>query len=192
MVSIFCRVPPFSTYFDVIFFVLKRTQLNSRIRSGKWRNPALNVAIKGRILSMTQEFGDSLRFHRRQGHDPSYGGQLTQSRLGELLGQRLGVDGGYSGATISDWERNERQIHKDDRRVLVALIQVLHECGGLQTPEQAQALLRAGNYSSLDEDELQLCFPQPANTPDRPGACTFPTSQPVTDSPPFLQPPTHD
>ena len=106
-----------------------------------------------------QSFGAILRLYRRQCQDPLRGGPLTQVRLGELLGHYLG-DLGYSGAAVSDWERNKSKISEDDRLVLVSLIRVLYEYGGLKTPEEADELLFAGNYRALNAAERQQLFPE--------------------------------
>src|SRR5215208_1920685 len=95
------------------------------------------------------EFGKQLRKFRHQCSDPkSPHGKLTQEKFGELVGGDLGIS--YSGAAISDWERGKSRIHADDRLVLIALINILHECEGLKTAEQANRLLEAGNYRALD------------------------------------------
>jgi hypothetical protein len=62
---------------------------------------------------------------------------------------------GYSGAAVSDWERGKSKINADERLVLVTMIKVLHDHGGLQTVELANLLLEAGNYRALDEDEAR-------------------------------------
>ncbi|MFO7678530.1 MAG: NACHT domain-containing protein [Chloroflexota bacterium] len=103
-------------------------------------------------------FGQQLRTYRRQCQDPLRGGALTQVRLGELLGDELG-DMGYSGAAISDWERDQSKINADDRLVLVSLIAVLHRGGGLPTLAEANQFLRAGNYRALDDQEQCQIFP---------------------------------
>ena len=77
-------------------------------------------------------FGELLRFHRRQSRDPDRGGMLTQARFGELIGLELG-DAGYAGAAVSYWEQDKTKINEDDRLVLVSLISVLHQCGGLSS-----------------------------------------------------------
>lgn len=111
-------------------------------------------------------FGQMLRVHRRQCHDELRGGLLTQERLGEQLGYELG-DTGYSGAAVSDWERDKSSIDKDDRLVLVGLVSLLHRQGGLNRLDEADALLSAGNYRPLDHAERQRAFPDwvaPAET----------------------------
>lgn len=126
------------------------------------------------MSSPANGFGPLLRYHRRQCRDPLRGGPLTQARLGELLGDYLG-DAGYSGAAVSDWERGKSKIGEDDRLVLVSLIRALYQCGGLSTVDQADALLRAGNYRDLDRSEARAIFgddvaaqksqPTPVETP---------------------------
>jgi hypothetical protein len=103
-------------------------------------------------------FGQLLRLHRRRCNDPVRGGQLTQERLGELLGETLG-DAGYSGAAVSEWERNKSKIDEDNRTVLVGLVGTLQRYGGLESAAEADALLQAGNYRALNEDELKQLFP---------------------------------
>ena len=65
-----------------------------------------------------QTFGHLLRIYRRRCADPLRGGLLTQERLGELIGAEIG-DVGYSGAAVSDWERDKSKINADDRLVRV-------------------------------------------------------------------------
>ena len=61
-------------------------------------------------------FGELLRYYRERCADPALNrGRLTQARLGELVGKELGLDGGYSGAAVSEWERGKSKIDADDR-----------------------------------------------------------------------------
>lgn len=105
------------------------------------------------------KFGELLRVSRKKS-------ALTQQQLGSMLGEELG-DHGFSGAAVSDWERGVSRIHADNRIVLVSLLRILRRHGGIQTPEEAIALLEAGNYRSLDADEWGRIFPD--QTPTRPG-----------------------
>lgn len=113
-------------------------------------------------------FGTLLRVYRRQCRDPLRGGMLTQERLGELLGTALG-HAGYSGAAVSDWERNKSKIDEDDRPLLLSLLSVLVACHGMLTVQEANELLHAGNYRGLNPEEQRLLFPdlapqsQPSN-----------------------------
>jgi hypothetical protein len=107
-----------------------------------------------------QSFGQLLRIYRRRCSDPIRGGLLTQERLGELIGDEIGGTG-FSGAAVSDWERDKSKISADDRLVLVALATVLKQCGGLKTQVEADEMLRVGNYRALDAEERKRAFPIP-------------------------------
>ena len=99
------------------------------------------------------EFGEQLRrFRHRCTDSKSPHGKLTQEKFGELVGAELGIHS-YTGAAVSDWERGKSKIHADDRPLLMALIKVLHDCGGIRTIEEANELLNAGNYRNLDPGE---------------------------------------
>jgi hypothetical protein len=103
------------------------------------------------------EFGEKLRRFRQQCNDPeSPHGKLTQQRLGETVGEELGIS--YSGAAVSDWERGVSKIHADQRIVLISLIKVLHQYDGIKIPLEANQLLEAGNYRALDTNEVRQIF----------------------------------
>jgi len=102
------------------------------------------------------EFGVLLRNHRMKCQDPETGRVLSQQRFGGLLREKFGV--GFSGAAVSDWERGKSKIHADDRLLLTCLIQILHDCGGIQSPAQANELLETGNYRNLNLLEIQQIF----------------------------------
>jgi len=121
------------------------------------------VTVEARNLSVTK-FGETLRAFRQASNDPDrLNRRLTQERLGELIGHEMD-DLGFSGAAISDWERGESKINVQDRNVSIALIQVLHGCGGLRTLDDAEQLLAAGNYRALNPDERKEIFQE--NPPD--------------------------
>lgn len=96
-------------------------------------------------------FGELLRQYRERCG-------FTQVRLAELLEQEANI-GTYTGATISYWEKGKYRINHDDRRVLMGLIAVLHQHGGIRTLDEANRLLLAGNYRPLDEDESNRISP---------------------------------
>jgi hypothetical protein len=98
-------------------------------------------------------FGDQLRSFRQRCHDSNRPhGRLTQESFGELVGKVLGIEG-YTGAAVSDWERGKTRIHAEDRQLLMSIIHVLHEYGGISTIDQANQLLHAGNFRNLDPNE---------------------------------------
>lgn len=103
-------------------------------------------------------FGQLLWRCRRNCTDPDRGGQLTQERLAELLDVVAGVPG-YSDVRVSNWERGEETIRHDRRDVLVGLIQVLVNCGGIATLIEANRLLAIGGYKRLEEDEISKIAP---------------------------------
>ena len=103
-------------------------------------------------------FGTLLRNLREACRDPIFPSRkLSQQKLGILLGNELGIQG-YSGAAVSDWERGKSKINAYERLVLVMMIKVLHDHGGLQKVEIANQLLESGNYRALDEDEARKIF----------------------------------
>ncbi len=115
------------------------------------------------------EFGQWLRFYRERCHDPATRrGRLSQARLGELLGEKIGIEG-YSGAAVSEWERGRSKIDADDRLVLVSLVQVLREHSGIRTLTEANTFLMSGNYRPLDAEEQRRVFPEAAEQPPASG-----------------------
>lgn len=100
-----------------------------------------------------ESFGELLKRSRKRCWDSVRERSLTQERLAELLSIESGVET-YSGSTVSNWERGLNQIRRDDRHVLVGLIKVLHEGGGIATQAEANHLLQAGNYRPLDGREV--------------------------------------
>jgi len=103
-------------------------------------------------------FGEMLRAFRQASNDPDrLNKRLSQERLGELIGDKMD-DGGVTGAAVSDWERGKSKISAEDWNVLIALTQVLHQCGGLHTLAEANEFLRSGNYRILTNDEAGKIF----------------------------------
>ncbi|MBX3051720.1 MAG: hypothetical protein KF753_09620 [Caldilineaceae bacterium] len=101
---------------------------------------------------------------RQNSTDPQRGGALTQSRLADLIGERLGTDGWPRFQTVSDWERARKRLDAyADRNVLVAILQVLFDCGGLPGGDAANVWLDSGGYAPLSAQEIQQIFPQGAN-----------------------------
>lgn len=104
-------------------------------------------------------FGEALRKCRNASNDPGRDNKrLTQERLGDLIGSELG-DLGVSGAAVSEWELGKSKPSAEDRKVLMALMSVLHKCGGLATPTDVDQILKWGNYRALDEEEIRRIFP---------------------------------
>ncbi|MBN1449501.1 MAG: hypothetical protein JW963_00650 [Anaerolineales bacterium] len=106
------------------------------------------------------DFGTQLRIIRKRCIDPDIPGRsLSQERFGELVGKELGVQGSFSGAAVSDWERGKSRIRADDRLVLISLLIVLQRQRGIRTVPEANELLEAGNYRALNLAEIEKVFP---------------------------------
>jgi tetratricopeptide (TPR) repeat protein len=131
-----------------------------------------------------EDFGAQLRLFRRNSRDSLYGGALSQDRLADLLSEAAGVV--YSRAAVSDWERGKGHIHKDARFVLVNLIRVLHESGGLASRAEADRWLAAGNYRALDNAEAARIAPAWTARPAADGET--PSSNGPIFMPPMLPP----
>lgn len=101
-------------------------------------------------LNLYKSFGRGLRVFRLKAN-------LTQTRFGELLGNQLGMDG-YSAAAISSWERDRTFINARDRYLLIKIVKILIEQGGITTPHEANQLLTSGGFSTLDTEETRTCF----------------------------------
>ena len=105
----------------------------------------------------TDTFGKRLRSLRQKTTDPDRGRMITQERFGELIGMEMG-DGGYTGAAVSDWERDKSKINAADRGTLLGILAVLAKSGGLSDPAGANALLHLGDYRGLNAEELRQLF----------------------------------
>ncbi len=103
-------------------------------------------------------FGKVLRRARNASKHPETNKRLTQERMAELLGEVTGLH--HERESISQWERDVHRIHNADRQLLVSIIRVLHDCGGITSLEEANALLSAGVYMALDEQELRNVNPE--------------------------------
>ncbi len=103
-----------------------------------------------------KKFGNQLLFFRQQTLNPKTYKPLTQQQLGELLQEEIDIR--YSGAAVSDWERNQSKINADDRYLLTSLIKILKRHGGIKTLQDANLLLEAGNYRALNADEKNGIF----------------------------------
>jgi hypothetical protein len=103
-------------------------------------------------------FGDLLRQYRERSINPADGKKLSQQQLTDLMGAEIGIES-LTGATISNWERGKYSIDHNDRLTLTRLIKTLHTCGGIRSLAEANALLAAGNYRPLDDDEIRAIAP---------------------------------
>jgi len=114
-------------------------------------------------------FGQQLRVFRQNSADPQRGGHLTQSRLAELICERLGTQESPRFQTISSWELDRSRLDANgDRNVLVAILQVLSAAGGLPDLATANGWLNSGGYSALSAQEIPAVFPEGDGPSDNP------------------------
>ena len=99
-------------------------------------------------------FGELLRKYRLNTINPDTKKKLTQEKLAEFVANEVGIKG-LSGATVSYWESGKHEINKNHRETLVSLIKVLRCYGGITSRNEANALLEAGHYRTLDNEECQ-------------------------------------
>ncbi len=104
---------------------------------------------------MPHKFGHLLKSFRENTRDPQRNCKpLSQKRLAELIGARLNIQSWPHPQTVSDWERNQYQPEANaDRQLLLAIIGILVEYGGIQTVEDSHTLLSAGGYAPLTRQE---------------------------------------
>lgn len=104
-------------------------------------------------------FGNRLRQMRLASRDPQDDRPLTQERLADCVSATLGIDPPIEGKMIGYWERGARRIRHDRRDLLVGLVVVLAQCGGVSSPQQADEWLRCGGYAPLDRHERRRVNP---------------------------------
>ncbi len=104
---------------------------------------------------MSNHFGNHLKYHRENTRDRQRNDKpLTQKRLAELVAERLGTDGWPQPQTVSDWERSQYQPDADkDRNVLIAIVSILIDYGGVESIGEINTLLISGGYAALSELE---------------------------------------
>ncbi|MEM8862766.1 MAG: hypothetical protein AAGD96_31025, partial [Chloroflexota bacterium] len=89
---------------------------------------------------------------RRNCTNPHKGGSLSQEKLTELV---LEHDPSLviSKSLVSSWENGRRSISVERRDLLLAIIIVFAQCGGLNETEEANNFLQLGKYAPLDKEE---------------------------------------
>ncbi len=79
-------------------------------------------------------------------------GILSQERLAELISDKTNKP--YSRNDIGEWEHNKSTIRQNNRELLVALISVFAQCGGLESFTAADSFLITGDYRPLNSCEI--------------------------------------
>ena len=112
---------------------------------------------------MSVEFGAQLKAFRLRARSSTMRDKtLSQASLARLLNEALQVHPPYetySHVMISYWEHGDSHIDARQRSVLISLVKVLHNCGGIRSLEDANALLRAGGYLALTAEEINAINP---------------------------------
>ncbi len=104
-------------------------------------------------------FGDLLRFFRGQTVDKYFGKPLSQEKLASKISEKIGFN--ITRNTESNWESGKSYLHpQKDRSLLIAIVSILHKCQGIDTLEEANRLLEAGDYRALDEKEIASIDPE--------------------------------
>lgn len=111
-------------------------------------------------------FGKRLRLHRERCQRPGAGRPgLTLQQFADALSAQTGR--AIALQTVSYWELGKRRIDAQDRALLVGLIRVLYDHGGLTNRAEADTLLFAGNYRHLSEAEARQALPGEAEGDSR-------------------------
>lgn len=92
------------------------------------------------------KLSELLQRYRNHWRDP----ENTMHRLSQ---EEVSVLLGYGESTYGQWERGRNQPH--DRRDLVRLIEILHKGYGIESLEEANALLQAGDFYDLAPHEIR-------------------------------------
>ncbi|MCB8944023.1 MAG: hypothetical protein H6658_09740 [Ardenticatenaceae bacterium] len=116
---------------------------------------------KKRTQTTRSPFGALLQEYRLRSRNPDNDGRLTQEKVLDLLVELANLPV-YASVQMSRWEKGGqkgRVIPHEDRALLVGLIQVLHHCQGITSLGEANALLQAGGYKDLGDEEIAQVEP---------------------------------
>lgn len=102
-------------------------------------------------------FGDLLRFYRERSVDRRARTRLSQDLFARRLSEQTGLL--VTRNRVSNWETDKTPIAVDDRDILLKILILLHEYGGITSLDEANQLLEAGNYRALNSAEVQKVFP---------------------------------
>lgn len=96
-------------------------------------------------------FGNLVRMYREKTVDRRVGKNLSQDRLAQKLSKKTGLM--FNRNNVSNWETDKIFISAEDRYVLISLIAILVEYSGIMSLQEAEQLLEAGNFRSLNDHE---------------------------------------
>ncbi len=138
-------------------------------------------------ITRSLTFGASLRIYRGKSYNEYHRHGLSQEKIATLVSARTGYL--INRNKVGEWERGEKTIHQDDRDMLLALIAVFLEFGGLKTLEEANRLLELGNYRKLNHDEIGSVNPPWNEGSDSNSKEPTPPEDSPDESPPEIKPP---
>jgi hypothetical protein len=98
-------------------------------------------------------FGDLLRDYRESTVDKRTRTRLSQSQFAEKLSKRMGLK--ITRNKVGYWETNKTVIPVQDRNMLLAILVLLHEYGGIANLEEANRFLEIGLYRVLTATEAR-------------------------------------
>jgi hypothetical protein len=110
-------------------------------------------------IATRSPFGDLLRFYRGRTVDRDVGKPLSQEKLAYKISDQIGWT--ITRNIVSNWENGKSDLHpQKDRFLLIAILAALYRYQGIETLEEANNLLEAGDYRALDEKEVSSINPQ--------------------------------
>src|SRR5689334_19564829 len=102
-------------------------------------------------------FGELLRRHRENTVYSRTRKCLTQIEFAEKLSKRTGLT--ITRNKVGYWEKDKTAIQVSDRKMLLAILIVLHEHSGITHLHEAEKLLETGGYKLLSQEEMQQIHP---------------------------------
>jgi len=103
-------------------------------------------------------FGELLREAREKSVDRRSRMRLSQDHFASKLTQKLGFI--VTRNRVSNWETDKTPIPVEDRKILMAILTVLHDYGGIAEREEADRLLESGDYRTLNDEEALIINPE--------------------------------
>ncbi len=103
-------------------------------------------------------FGSLLRIHRERAIFRRRT-LLSQNQFASEISKKTGLY--HTRNLVSNWENDKSSLHpQKDRQILLTIISILQENGGITSLEEANHLLEAGNYRALSPNETKQIFPE--------------------------------
>jgi hypothetical protein len=118
-------------------------------------------------MEENESFGQLLRAYRKQAYVKRVG-PLSQEKFARMLSERTGIV--INRNHVIRWEKDISPIQAKERITLVGIVAVLVENQGISTLEDANRLLKAGNYGLLSDEEISEVNPQWLVTTSKPAA----------------------